>query len=113
MNPTTLGKSLDRYLRFTDRVVQAYTPGESSSTAAEQASAVIALAKAGIKTELNRQKTADKAKRAGWAKAWLEAFLNNGIFKKLEALLLVIHERATVAASTVNSQEARYARNPS
>ncbi len=115
MNPTALGKSLDRWLRSTDRVVKAYSIHASASTNAERVSALTALGKASdhLEAELKRQTTvSDKAKKEARAKAWLEAFLNNGMSKMLKALFLVVHERAKVAASTTVSQEARYACRP-
>lgn len=115
MNPTALGQRLDRWLSSTDRVVKAYSIDASPCTNAERDSALILLGKASnrVEAEVKRErKVLDNAKRKLWAKAWLEALLNNGIFNKLEALFLAVHELAKVAASTAVSQEVRYAMEP-
>ncbi len=108
MDPTRLGKSIKCILRCTDDVINAFTSGAG----AEVSRSVDAYKKhfAELNDGFVSPPSPESGRRASFAKAWLEAFLTVKVFNKLQPMLGVVSERASLIATSGSISAARCVR---
>ncbi len=116
MDLPDIGQSVERLLRCSELLVEAFTPGAVTPDEGRH-SAVINLFASSLgdlqkdwKRLWDRRKaTSDPGQKTVCAKVWLDAHLDQQAFHKLESLLRHIKAQAAVAASRPARAAARCA----
>ncbi len=113
MDHVTLGKSIERQLRFTESIASVSTPEDATYINEEFAKTVHDLMynTRDIQEDMSRQgRIALSKKKARGAQAWLDAYQRTDVFRRLKALLAGVPDRAAAVASPSNSPVCRCAR---
>lgn len=111
MDRTKLGRDMDRYLRCTEDLITACTPGDDQNTDATFDKAILSFRRSVVGFEKERARYSNLAqgkKCAAVAKTWLDAYHDAQVLPKLQAHLTVVRDSAQVPALTTNSPMRRY-----
>ncbi len=111
MDRTKLGRVFDRYLRSTDDLITACTPGDEQNTDATFDKALLIFRRSvfGFDKDRARHSNLTQGKKcAAVAKTWLDAYHDAQVLPKLQAHLTDVRDSAQVAALTTNCPMRRY-----
>ncbi len=105
------GRSILRVIRSTDNIIHVHTPGAAPISKTERASLLSAYDS--HLSDLTREVKPETFVRdpagndKGCAKAWLDAYFDNKVIKKLQVFLRVVRERVDVIACTSSDVSSR------
>lgn len=97
------------YLRCTEKLITACTPGNVQHTSEGYGDAKSALIWTAREFEEGMRKRFSKGTNAvAFAKRWLDVYEDAKVFEKLQELFTVLSDQAQAVALTIGSQTSRY-----